>query len=289
MSVARSSSAFPMRCRMTPTSSTFLRTARLSRRTGRRPAQGGDLETGHWPLRRGLTGKTVAVTDAPGHLVRFAPLPGRARGLAGMPDLLGGLEFGALIGDGALDADWLVGEVGRRGAGMCHGGDAIGAEPFGASGPRRGDVQMAASGREFPCENRRFPGDCDAVRQARQDRREPCGRKTVVNRPYPQHIHRSIGDCFSAAPRLSVRARGREACRRWPFSPSIALELANRKRRTDARRQSTGDVLPALPRTSTKQTIEPSLRRSEACNHLWRDLSHSNLQNRMIRAEVEKI
>ena len=114
MSVARSSSAFPMRCRMTPTSSTFLRTARLSRRTGRRPAQGGDLETGHWPLRRGLTGKTVAVTDAPGHLVRFAPLPGRARGLAGMPDLLGGLEFGALIGDGALDADWLVGEVGRR-------------------------------------------------------------------------------------------------------------------------------------------------------------------------------
>ena len=31
----------------------------------------------------GLTGKTVAVADAPGHLVRFVPLPGRARGLTG--------------------------------------------------------------------------------------------------------------------------------------------------------------------------------------------------------------
>ncbi|MCY4208245.1 MAG: hypothetical protein OXD29_09900 [Roseovarius sp.] len=33
--------AFSMRCRMTPTSGTFLRTARLSGRTVRRPAQGG--------------------------------------------------------------------------------------------------------------------------------------------------------------------------------------------------------------------------------------------------------
>ena len=35
------SGAFPMRCRMTPTSSARLRTAQLSKRTGRRPAQGG--------------------------------------------------------------------------------------------------------------------------------------------------------------------------------------------------------------------------------------------------------
>ncbi|MCY4206829.1 MAG: hypothetical protein OXD29_02625, partial [Roseovarius sp.] len=58
------------------------------------------------------------------------------RDLAGMPDLLGGLEFGALIGDRAFDADWPAGEVERRGAGMRHGGDAIEAQPFGASGPR---------------------------------------------------------------------------------------------------------------------------------------------------------
>ena len=52
-------------------------------------------------------------------------LPGQARNLAGMPDLLEGLEFGALIGDRAFDADWLVDEVERRGAGMCHGGDTV--------------------------------------------------------------------------------------------------------------------------------------------------------------------
>ena len=91
----------------------------------------------------------MAVADAPSHLARFALLPGRTGDLAGMPDLLDGLEFGALIGDGALDADWLAGEVERRGAGMCHGGDSIEAEPQGAAGPRRGDVQMAAPGREF--------------------------------------------------------------------------------------------------------------------------------------------
>ena len=47
---------------------------------------------------------------APGHLVRFALLPWRARDLAGMPDLLGGLEFGA---------QWR---------------DSIEAQPFGAAG-----------------------------------------------------------------------------------------------------------------------------------------------------------
>ena len=123
VSVARSSgalpgeafsSAFPMRCRMTPTSSMFLWTARLSGRPGRRPAQGGTSKRGIGRSGGGLTGKTVTVADAPGHLVRFVPLPGQARDLVGMPDLLEGLEFGALIGDGALDADWPAGEVERR-------------------------------------------------------------------------------------------------------------------------------------------------------------------------------
>ena len=63
-----------------------------------------------------MTSKIVAVTDALGYLVRFVLLPGQAHDLAGMPDLLEGLEFGALIGDKAFDADWLVEEVERRGA-----------------------------------------------------------------------------------------------------------------------------------------------------------------------------
>ena len=63
-----------------------------------------------------MTSKIVAVTDALGYLVRFVLLPGQAHDLAGMPDLLEGLEFGALVGDKAFDADWLVEEVERRGA-----------------------------------------------------------------------------------------------------------------------------------------------------------------------------
>ena len=74
----------------------------------------GTSKRGIGRSRGGLTGRTVAVADAPGHLARFAPLQGRARDLAGMPDLLGGLEFGALIGDGAQDANWPAGEVERR-------------------------------------------------------------------------------------------------------------------------------------------------------------------------------
>ena len=62
-----------------------------------------------------MTSKIVAVTDALGYLVRFVLLPGQAHDLAGMPDLLEGLEFGA-VGDKAFDADWLVEEVERRGA-----------------------------------------------------------------------------------------------------------------------------------------------------------------------------
>ena len=94
----------------------FLWTARLSRRTRRRPAQGGTSKQGIGRSRGGLTSKIVAVTDALCYLVRFVLLLGQAHDLAGMPDLLEGLEFGALVGDKAFDADWLVDEVERRGA-----------------------------------------------------------------------------------------------------------------------------------------------------------------------------
>ena len=58
----------------------------------------------------------MAVVDALGFLVRFMILPGQAHDLAGVPDLLEGLPFGALIGDKAFDAKWLLGEVEARGA-----------------------------------------------------------------------------------------------------------------------------------------------------------------------------
>jgi len=50
----------------------------------------------------------VAAVDALGYLVRFRILPGQAHDLAGVPGHPGGLAFGALIGDRAFDADWLL-------------------------------------------------------------------------------------------------------------------------------------------------------------------------------------
>ena len=55
--------------------------------------------------------------DAPGHLVRFTVLPARAHDLQGVPGLLDGLPFGALVGDRAFDADWLLEDLDARGAG----------------------------------------------------------------------------------------------------------------------------------------------------------------------------
>ncbi len=66
--------------------------------------------------RGGLTSKIVAVADALGYLVRFVILPGQAHGLAGAAELLEDLPFEVLIGDEAFDADWLLGEIGDRGA-----------------------------------------------------------------------------------------------------------------------------------------------------------------------------
>ena len=58
----------------------------------------------------------MALVDAPGCLVRFTVLPGQAHDLAGVPDLPGGLAFGALVGDGASGADWLLEDLKGRGA-----------------------------------------------------------------------------------------------------------------------------------------------------------------------------
>ena len=51
------------------------------------------------------------VVDALGYLVRFAILPGQAHDLKRVSDLLESLGFGALVGDRAFDADWLMGEL----------------------------------------------------------------------------------------------------------------------------------------------------------------------------------
>ena len=63
-----------------------------------------------------MTGKVIAVADALGQSVRFVILPGQAHDLPGVPKLLEGLSFGAVVGDRAFDGDWPVSELDRRGA-----------------------------------------------------------------------------------------------------------------------------------------------------------------------------
>ena len=63
-----------------------------------------------------MTTKIVALTDALGNLVRFVLLPGQRCDIIGVPPLIEGIAFGALLGDKAFDVDWLRAELDARGA-----------------------------------------------------------------------------------------------------------------------------------------------------------------------------
>ena len=66
--------------------------------------------------RGGLTTKIVALVDALGNLARFVLLPGQRHDTVGVPPLIEGVAFGALLGDRAFDVDWLRAELDTRGA-----------------------------------------------------------------------------------------------------------------------------------------------------------------------------
>ena len=63
-----------------------------------------------------MTTKVLALTDALGNLVRFKLLPGQRSEITGVPDLIEGLVFDALIADKAFDANDLRDELERRNA-----------------------------------------------------------------------------------------------------------------------------------------------------------------------------
>jgi transposase len=56
------------------------------------------------------------LADALGSLVRFVLLPGQRHDTVGVPPLIEGVAFGALLGDKAFDVDWLRAELDARGA-----------------------------------------------------------------------------------------------------------------------------------------------------------------------------
>ncbi len=49
----------------------------------------------------------MALVDALGNLVRFVVMPGQRNDIIGVPPLILGLEFDALLADKAFDANWL--------------------------------------------------------------------------------------------------------------------------------------------------------------------------------------
>jgi transposase len=63
-----------------------------------------------------MTTKILALTDALGHLVRFVLLPGQRFDTVGVPPLIEGVPFGALIGDTAFDSNALIADLDARGA-----------------------------------------------------------------------------------------------------------------------------------------------------------------------------
>ena len=63
-----------------------------------------------------MTTKILALTDALGNLVRFVLLPGHRHDTVGVDPLIQGVEFDALLADKAFDANWIIDELGERGA-----------------------------------------------------------------------------------------------------------------------------------------------------------------------------
>src|SRR5215475_1116068 len=63
-----------------------------------------------------MTTKILALTDALGNLVRFVLLPGQRFDTVGVPPLIEGLAFDALIADKAFDSNAIVAELDARGA-----------------------------------------------------------------------------------------------------------------------------------------------------------------------------
>ena len=63
-----------------------------------------------------MTTKILALTDALGNLVRFILLPGQRFDTVGVPPLIEGLSFGALIADKAFDRNAIIADLNERGA-----------------------------------------------------------------------------------------------------------------------------------------------------------------------------
>ena len=63
-----------------------------------------------------MTTMILALTDALGNLVRFVLLPGHRFDTVGVPPLIDGVSFDALIADKAFDSNTIIENLNERGA-----------------------------------------------------------------------------------------------------------------------------------------------------------------------------
>ena len=76
----------------------------------------GGLKARRAAVQGRMTTKILALTDALGNLVRFVLLPGQRFDTVGVPPLIEGLAFDALIADKAFDSNAIIAELDARGA-----------------------------------------------------------------------------------------------------------------------------------------------------------------------------
>src|SRR5437762_5020544 len=96
-----------------------IRHGRCHHRQGPPPRTGRKRGTQNQAIGRskgGMTTKILALTDALGNLVRFVLLPGQRFDTVGVPPLIEGLAFDALIADKAFDSNAIIAELDARGA-----------------------------------------------------------------------------------------------------------------------------------------------------------------------------
>ena len=79
-------------------------------------AKGGTQSQAMGRSKGGMTTKILALTDALGNLVRFVLLPGQRFDTVGVPPLIEGLAFDALIADKAFDSNSIIADLDARGA-----------------------------------------------------------------------------------------------------------------------------------------------------------------------------
>ncbi|MBC7586147.1 MAG: IS5 family transposase, partial [Tardiphaga sp.] len=96
-----------------------VRHGRCHHRQGPPPRSGRKRGTQNQAIGRskgGMTTKILALTDALGNLVRFVLLPGQRFDTVGVPTLIDGLAFDALIADKAFDSNAIIADLDARGA-----------------------------------------------------------------------------------------------------------------------------------------------------------------------------